>query len=80
MKESRTRTLTFRDTHPFALGEKAARHPFRLGLPHKLLSQIEEQAVAEQNATLPKKWLNEDMSLFLLSFTAFFTAFYLFIF
>lgn len=80
MKEVRTRPLAFRDAHPFTLGERGARHPFRLGLPHELLAQIEEQAAAEQAAVQPKKWLNEDISLFLLSFSAFFTAFYLFIF
>ncbi|MEW4467156.1 hypothetical protein AB1K62_04905 [Parasphingorhabdus sp. JC815] len=88
MKDMRTRSLAFRDARFFPLGEgiaerstgKSSRHPFRITLSHKLLVQTDDQACCEQAAAQPKKWLGEDMSLFLLSFSAFFTAFYLFIF
>lgn len=71
MVEKRTRAL--------ALRNEGARHSFRLTLPRNIV----EVAVAEleteervQNA----RWMNEDVHLFLFSFLAFFTAFYLFIF
>ena len=65
---------------PLALRDEGARHPFRLALPRAILQIAEEEAAAEIAAPAPKFWQNEDVHMFLFSFTAFFTAFYLFIF
>ncbi len=72
MKQKRTRSLVLRN--------EGARHPFRLSLPMEALVSPQQEIAAEETAAMPKKWLNEDASLFVLSFSAFFTAFYLFIF
>lgn len=72
MEQTRTRKLALRD--------EGARHPFRLTLPREIL-QIALEEVALEEASKPEKfWQKEDMQLFLFSFVAFFTAFYLFIF
>ncbi|MEO9469486.1 hypothetical protein [Parasphingorhabdus sp.] len=66
-------------TRALALRNEGARHPFRLNLPREVLAVATEEQPQEQGS--PKRyWLNEDVHLFLLSFAAFFTAFYLFIF
>ena len=65
---------------PLVLRNEGAKHPFRLSLPLEALALNEGNVAAEEAAAKPKKWLNEDASLFILSFSAFFTAFYLFIF
>ena len=72
MEQKRNRSL--------ALREEGAKHPFRLTLPREILQVAEEQAAAEV-AVQPKRfWQNEDVHMFMFSFIAFFTAFYLFIF
>ncbi len=71
MVEDRNRAL--------ALRNEGARHPFRLKLPREaLMVATEEIAVAKEPDR--KLLLNEDVHMFVLSFLAFFTAFYLFIF
>lgn len=72
MKQIRTRKLVLHD--------EAAKHPFRLSLPLDVLTVAEDQVLTAEAVVPPKKGLNEDASLFVLSFSAFFTAFYLFIF
>jgi len=72
MKQKRNRTLALRD--------EGARHPFRLALPREILRLAEEQAIEELEEQSPSFWKNEDVHLFLFSFLAFFTAFYVFIF
>jgi hypothetical protein len=67
-------------TRPLVLRNEGAKHPFRLSLPLEALALGEVQVAPKQAAASPRKWLNEDTSLFVLSFSAFFTAFYLFIF
>lgn len=62
------------------LHNEGAKHPFRLSLPLEVLTVAQDQAIAVEAVEPSKKWLNEDASLFVLSFSAFFTAFYLFIF
>lgn len=66
-------------SRPLVLRNEGAKHPFRLSLSLDTLALTEPQAVVEESEASPKKWFNEDASLFLLSFSAFFTAFYLFI-
>lgn len=67
---------------PLVLRNEGAKHPFRLSLPRDALALTQELVAAEKAEVTakPNKWLNEDASLFVLSFSAFFTAFYLFIF
>ncbi len=72
MKQKRTRNLV--------LHNEGAKHPFRLSLPLEVLTVAQDDVMAVEAVAPPKKWLNEDASLFVLSFSAFFTAFYLFIF
>ncbi|WP_254054412.1 hypothetical protein [Sphingorhabdus sp. EL138] len=72
MKKNLNRSLT--------LHHEGVRHPFRLSLPLEALSLNDEQISLAETAKQPRKRLSEDASLFLLSFSAFFTAFYLFIF
>lgn len=66
---------------PLALGEQGIGHPFRQSLPIKS-PQItrEERDLVDAAAIANEDGLGEDISLFLLSFLAFFTAFYMFIF
>jgi hypothetical protein len=54
-------------------------HPFRQSLPVEKMQITGKTDVSEASAT-PRGQLGEDVSLFLLSFLAFFTAFYTFIF
>ncbi|MEH6757763.1 MAG: hypothetical protein V7676_09640 [Parasphingorhabdus sp.] len=51
-----------------------------MSLPLAALALTDGDSAIEKVETPPKKWMNEDVSLFILSFSAFFTAFYLFIF
>lgn len=76
MKEARTRPLMLQN----ARDNEVARHPFRRSLSLEGLAQIDEQAASGDAATRSRRWLNENVSLFVLSFSAFFTAFYAFIF
>jgi hypothetical protein len=57
---------------PLVLHSDGARHPFRASLPHHVTSE------APQLRPLPSP--DNDWKLFVLSFVAFFTAFYSFIF
>ena len=72
MNKKRTRALALRD--------EGARHPFRLTLPREILRAAREEAVIEEAMPASKRWHGEDTQLFVFSFAAFFTAFYLFIF
>ena len=72
MERKRTRKLALRD--------EGARHPFRLTLPRDILQIALEEVAIEEAVLPPKFWQKEDAQLFLFSFVAFFTAFYLFIF
>jgi hypothetical protein len=69
-----------RRTRQLALRDEGARHPFRLTLPREILQVALEEVAIEEAAPPPKFWQKEDVQLFLFSFVAFFTAFYLFIF
>lgn len=62
-----------------ALRNEGSRHPFRLNLPREVLAVAADEQPQEPDSS-KRYWLNEDVHLFLLSFAAFFTAFYLFIF
>lgn len=66
-------------SRPLVLRNEGAKHPFRLSLPLDTLALTEPQVALEESEEPSKKWFNEDASLFVLSFSAFFTAFYLFI-
>ena len=72
MKKILNRELVLRD--------EGARHPFRLALPRHILQIADEDIADEADETPTSIWKNEDAHLFTLSFLAFFTAFYLFIF
>lgn len=72
--------MTEKRTRGLALREEGARHPFRLALPRETLRIASDEAAIELAEKPAKKWQNEDMHLFLFSFAAFFSAFYLFIF
>jgi hypothetical protein len=61
---------------PLVLTTESARHPFRQRLPRHIL-QVVEQA---SSRTKPERADDSDWKLFGLSFCAFFTAFYSFIF
>jgi len=49
-------------------------------MPMKFFEFDANAVAVEAKADRKSRWLNEDTSLFVLSFLAFFTAFYLFIF
>ncbi|MCP1470944.1 hypothetical protein J3E64_002641 [Sphingobium sp. OAS761] len=63
-------------TRPLVLTSESARHPFRQRLPAHVLR------AADPAAGAPRKRVDDDQDwkLFALSFCAFFTAFYSFIF
>jgi hypothetical protein len=62
---------------PLVLTTESARHPFRQSLPRHVLTVVEEKpAVARRKAVSAD---DSDWKLFMLSFCAFFTAFYSFI-
>lgn len=63
-----------------ALRDEGARHPFRLTLPREILQIALDEVALEETAPPPKFWQKEDAQLFVFTFAAFFTAFYLFIF
>ncbi|MCK0531819.1 hypothetical protein [Sphingobium agri] len=58
-------------TRPLILTNESSRHPFRQALPRHVLT-VQESSVSASD--------DSDWKLFLLSFCAFFTAFYSFIF
>ncbi|PHQ63279.1 MAG: hypothetical protein COC10_06935 [Sphingobium sp.] len=63
-------------TRPLVLTTESARHPFRQSLPPHVFR------VRDESARKPKRMVDDDQDwkLFALSFCAFFTAFYSFIF
>ncbi|WP_176591381.1 hypothetical protein [Sphingobium sp. EM0848] len=63
-------------TRPLVLTTESARHPFRQRLPRHVLRQTGEAG----DAARPPVSDDNDWKLFMLSFGAFFTAFYSFIF
>tara|TARA_R110000824_G_scaffold11585_4_gene50704 strand:- start:16144 stop:16362 length:219 start_codon:yes stop_codon:yes gene_type:complete len=65
---------------PLVLREECIRHPFRQSLPIKIAEIAREENDSKAATTAKDRWLGDDISLFLLSFLAFFTAFYMFIF
>ena len=56
------------------------KHPFRQNLPDKIAEIARQEHDSDAGLKAKEKGLGEDASLFLLSFVAFFTAFYMFIF
>ena len=72
MEKEKFRTL--------ALGNEGLRHSFRQSLPIEIVQIAQEERGSDVSANAQGKWLGEDGSLFLLSFCAFFTVFYTFIF
>ncbi|WP_417610306.1 hypothetical protein [Parasphingorhabdus sp.] len=65
---------------PLTLRSRNMQHPFRQSLPIDISQVAAEKRELELRETADKKGMGEDVSLFLLSFLAFFTAFYMFIF
>ncbi|KKW89599.1 MULTISPECIES: hypothetical protein [Sphingobium] len=63
-------------TRPLVLASESARHPFRQRLPRHVLCVAEPTGAGERAPASD----DNDWKLFLLSFGAFFTAFYSFIF
>lgn len=63
-------------TRPLVLTTESARHPFRQQLPRHVLRVVDPATVREGKAA-PSD--DNDWKLFVLSFCAFFTAFYSFI-
>ncbi|PHR21180.1 MAG: hypothetical protein COA41_02415 [Sphingopyxis sp.] len=66
--------------NPLVLRSKAMQHPFRQSLPANMSRVARENHELEMEERTERKGVGEDVSLFLLSFLAFFTAFYMFIF
>lgn len=66
---------------PLVLTNESARHPFRQRLPRHIFQIVEEKAAtAKPRARTVARSDDNDWKLFVLSFSAFFTAFYSFIF
>ena len=65
-------------TRPLVLTSESARHPFRQWLPAHVLRVVEEAPAKSKKMRLAND--DSDWKLFALSFSAFFTAFYSFIF
>lgn len=65
---------------PSVLGSGEIGHPFRQSLPIEMIQRAQKDRDLETALPTKGKWLGEDASLFVLSFLAFFTAFYTFIF
>jgi hypothetical protein len=63
---------------PLVIRNQGLKHPFRQSLPVNIVQMTREER--DLDAITKEKGLGEDVSLFLLSFLAFFTAFYMFIF
>lgn len=64
-------------TRPLVLTTESARHPFRQRLPMHVLRVIEDSPAGKKKKSYDD---DSDWKLFALSFAAFFTAFYSFIF
>jgi hypothetical protein len=65
---------------PLILQDNGIRHPFRQTLPMTIVQMAREEHESEAAAITKADGIGDDVSLFLLSFLAFFTAFYMFIF
>jgi len=62
-----------------ALPDQSPRHSFRRSLPPKIAGLARQERDLEKLSDKKEEGFGEDVSLFLLSFLAFFTAFYMFI-
>jgi hypothetical protein len=65
---------------PVVLHDEGVKHPFRQNLPTQIAEIASQEHDLDAGSVAKGKGLGEDVSLFLLSFLAFFTAFYMFIF
>lgn len=65
-------------TRPLVLTTESARHPFRQRLPQHVLRVVDDAPARARPRRLSDD--DSDWKLFMLSFCAFFTAFYSFIF
>lgn len=63
-------------TRPLVLTTESARHPFRRQLPPHVL-RVTDPATGRERKAAPSD--DNDWKLFVLSFSAFFTAFYSFV-
>jgi hypothetical protein len=68
--------IRFMRTRPLVLTTESARHPFRQRLPRHVL-EVKEAPAGRSTHSVSD---DDDWKLFVLSFCAFFTAFYSFIF
>lgn len=66
-------------TRPLVLTNESARHPFRQRLPRHVFQVSEEKPASRWRARTTATSDDDDWKLFVLSFSAFFTAFYSFI-
>jgi len=64
---------------PLALTDEVTGHSFRRSLPEKIIGIARKEHDLDRVTTAKQEGFGEDVSLFLLSFLAFFTAFYMFI-
>jgi hypothetical protein len=62
------------------LRDESIRHPFRQSLPIEFMQTARAQHELDSTTPAKKRRIGEDASMFMLSFFAFFTAFYMFIF
>lgn len=67
-------------SRPSLLRDDSIRHPFRQSLPHEMVQMARHEHAMENAEPAKRKGWGDDASLFVLSFFAFFTAFYTFIF
>jgi hypothetical protein len=65
---------------PLVLHDEGIKHPFRQNLPAKITEIARQEHDSDAGSISKRKGLGENVSLFLLSFLAFFTVFYMFIF
>ena len=66
--------------NPLVFRDQGIGHPFRQSLPATIVQIAREEHESDGAATTNAGGIGDDASLFLLSFLAFFTAFYTFIF
>ena len=64
---------------PLSLHNQEIKHPFRQSLPIEIMQIARREHSLDAAKPAKAKWLGDDVSLFLLSFLTFFTAFYMFI-
>lgn len=72
--------MTGQRSRPLVLRDEGIKHPFRQTLPVQIVQIARDEHDSELALSGKDKGLAHDVSLFLLSFLAFFTAFYMFIF